>query len=574
MLSAALHKAFDSSLAAEVYELTFENLKAHPFQGSISIGGVSLLPRKNPVKSYPYINSSIQLTTDKLIFEDVDILLLLRFNKLALKKIAILSPDLELDINGLNPIFLPFYEQTPNPDEKKVPDSYLLQEFELMDASFRLINSAKDREFIVENFNLAFQELSLDQIENSEFFFLKVLEISMAKFTGTTKEDGLKHLSFEDFKIKIDSIAAQKNLDTLIFNFLDFTTGIKDLDIQTRDSLFHITMASFDLSYRDKTIQLEKLSFKPNVSNAVLQKNYKFQQTQYSGSVGSVNLIGVNFDSMIYANSYYIDEVALDSVNAMIYKDFTKAKDLNYFPKYPGQSIAGIPNPVRIKTAKATHVNVINEERKPDGILATVHVNNGTLEAKNITNLAPSESLNLTAVAYLAGKVKFKLDLDFSYSKPQFTFKGELEKFELISLNPIIQAYTPAKFTAGTGEQIKFSGTALATSSTGNLKFLYYDLSLNLELVEKAKWKSDIITFGANTILNTNNPTSENMPPREVKFRAGRDMNKGFVNLIIKSILDGMKETMILSKENRKEFNQAKKEARKEARQEKKKDNN
>jgi hypothetical protein len=169
----------------------------------------------------------------------------------------------------------------------------------------------------------------------------------------------------------------------------------------------------------------------------------------------------------------------------------------------------------------------------------------------------------------LAGKVKFELKLNFSYSKPQFTFEGNMQKFQLTGLNQIIEAYTPARFLAGTADEIKFSGLALNSSSSGTLAFLYHDLKVDLKLEDKAKWKSDIITFAANTALHTNNPISPGLPPRKVNFAAERDMNKGFVNLIIKSILDGMKETMILSKENRKEYKKAKKEAKKEA----KKDN-
>lgn len=567
LISAALRNVYEASQVAEVYELTFENLRVNPLGGNISVLDVTFRRREVPRKAYPYINSYIQLKTRKLILEDVDIWLLLKSNKLQLKKIEIIRPDIELDIHGFNPILFPFKNATigdPS-DEKTQIDSYFLGEFQLTDASFRLINSAQKREFTVENFNMSFQDLSLEKNNWEDLFYLKELVFSVDKFSGSTQESLLKQLSFSDFKLKFDSVDVRKNLDTLIFNFQDFASEINNLDIQTRDSLFHIMMSSFNLSYRDQTIALEKLSFKPNVSNAVIQKNYKFQHTQFSGSVGKIFFDGVNFDSLLYANKFYIDSIALDSISALVYKDNTKAKDLKHFPQYLGQVIMGIPNAVQVKTLHATNVSVINEERKPDQTIARVSVNQGTVEVRNITNLAPEETLTLNAVAYLANKVQFKLNLGFSYSKPEFTFDGVLQKFELASLNQIIEAYTPAKFTAGVADEIKFSGLARNSSSTGNLTFLYHDLKVNLELEDKAKWKSDLLTFGANTALNTNNPASPKMPPREVKFKADRDMNKGFVNLIIKSLLDGMKETMLLSKENRKEFKQAKREARKEA---------
>jgi hypothetical protein len=570
MLATALQKAFQSTLVADVYELNFENLRVNPIDGDISVLDVTFQPKATPRNNHSYINSTIHLKTSKLILKNADILLLLRANKLKLEKISIIQPDMELDVNGYNPIFFPFKESTPTERNagKKQIDSYFLAEFQLIDASFKLVNSTKKRDFFIENFNISFKELLLDKNDQEDLFFLKEMDISLKKFTGNLEDDPLKSLSFSDFTLKFDSVDSRKNLDTLIFHFKNFKSQINELDIQTRDSLFHLMMGSFDLSYRNQSIQLEKLSFKPNVSNAVIQKNYKFQHTQFSGSVGLIDFIGVDFDSMLYFNSFYIEEVSLDSISALIYKDNTKAKDLNHFPEYLGQSVMGLTSPLRINTLKATHIDLVNEERKPDGDIARVKVGKGSVEAKNITNMAPNGSLSLNAVAYLANQVPLKLDLNFSYSVPQFTFNGVLQKFNLTDLNPIIEAYTPAKFISGVADEIKFSGIAQKSSSTGNLTFLYHDLHVKLELEEKAKWKSDIITFGANTALNTNNPASPSLPPREVKFKADRDMNKGFVNLIIKSILDGMKETMIMSKENRKEFNRAKKEARKEAKKE------
>lgn len=570
LLGAALQNVFESSQAADVYDLNFKNLRVNPIIGNISVLDVTFHRKENPRKNYPYINSVITLKTDKLILEKVDILLLLKSNQLKLEKVAIIRPDLALDVNGYNPIFFPFMESVGSTaiGEEKLPDSYFLTAFELRNATFSLINSKRKRVFSIENFSISLKDVLLDKNDREDLIFLKEIEISLGKFTGAMEEDPIQHLSFSDFKIKFDSVDAKKNLDTLIVDFQDFSSEVNSLNIQTRDSLFHITMNSFDLSYHDQSILLENLSFKPNVSNAVIQKNYRFQHTQFSGTVGNIAISGVNFDSLIHADKLFIEEVDIDSISALVYKDNTKAKDLNHFPEYLGQSILGIPNPLLIKNLNATNISVTNEERKPDGSLARVNINRGTIEAKNITNLAPNETLTIKSDAYLEGKVPFRLDLNFSYARSQFTFAGILQKFELAQINPIMEAYTPAKFTAGIADEIKFSGIAYQTKSTGNLTFLYHDLKVNLELEDKAKWKSDIITFGANTALNTNNPANPAMPPREVKFQADRDMNRSFVNLIIKSILDGVKETMNLSKENRKEFNQTKREARKEARKE------
>ena len=42
-------------------------------------------------------------------------------------------------------------------------------------------------------------------------------------------------------------------------------------------------------------------------------------------------------------------------------------------------------------------------------------------------------------------------------------------------------------------------------------------------------------------------------------FRVERDPRKGFINLLLKSLLNGLKETMFMSKENKKAYKEAKK---------------
>jgi hypothetical protein len=83
------------------------------------------------------------------------------------------------------------------------------------------------------------------------------------------------------------------------------------------------------------------------------------------------------------------------------------------------------------------------------------------------------------------------------------------------------------------------------------MKFLYHDMDIDLQLKQKANWMNSVLTFGANTYLNDANPMVEGMPPRVVKYTAERDMTKGFINMLLKSLFAGLKESIVMSKENR-----------------------
>jgi len=563
LLADALMKSFNSNIISDVYELKFEKLSVNPFEGSIRVSNVILMPREKPLRDYPYINSTFRLKTDKLMLIKVDLIALLKSNKLNLEKISISKPDVDFMLGAVNYILLPFKDSTnvtsqQGETQKKTIDSFTLEEFKLIDAAFHVFNAGKEREFKIDKLNISLYDLMISQHPGKDIVAFKQVDLSVDGFSGHLQKGAIKHMSIHDYSLKVDSLKIQKTLDTITYHFDDVTTDLNGLDVQTADSIFHLTMQSFRLAYRDKSIKLKGLSFKPNVSNAFLQKKYQYQHTEFSGTVGTLNFVNMNFDSLINHRKIYIDEIALDSVAASIFKDKTKPIDKNRMPVYLGQTVKAIPLPLMIKHVRVTNVDLVNVERKPDSSYAKINVHRATAEVKNITNLSGAKGLSVSADAYIENKAHFKLNLTFDYAKPQFNFDGGIEKLNLPDLNPVIVAYTPAKINKGTLDEIKFSGIAERTAASGTMKFLYHDLEIDLELHEKAKWKSSVVAFAANTVLNSSNPGSADLPPRIVKFHIERDMNKGFVNVIMKSIINGLKETMIMSKENRKAYKDSK----------------
>ena len=570
ILSDALMKSFNSSLASDVYELKFKNLNVNLLEGNIKVRDVELSPREKPLKNYPYINSSLRLTTKKLLLTNVEITTLLQQNKLKLDRIEIDKPVVDLIIADMVPVFIPFKDSTgvpatDNQESKRSLESFFLKEFKLINASFHVANSAKHRDLSVKRVNINLSDLMMDQHPGKDLISYSHIGLLIGEITGSLQRDKIKYISLKDYSLTVDSLEIQKTPDTLIYHFADYSLGLNDLDLQTEDSIFHLTLQSFQLSYNDKSVNLKNLAFNPNISNNEMQKRFKFQNTQFAGSVSSLSVNGINFDSLLYSKKLFIDEISLDSVSASIYKDKTKPLDTSKFPEYLGQSVKTISLPLLIKQVTATNVNIVNNERKPDSTYARVNINRGTADVKNITNLPTKEVLSMKAGAYIENKVHFNLNLGFSYLKPEFSINGMFEKFDITDLNKVLEAYTPAKIKKGTVDKIEFSGIAKRTEATGTMKFLYHDLDVELQLEDKAKWKNSVLSFAANTVVASANPVSANLPPKIVEYRVERDMNKSFINITLKSALAGLKETVIMSKENRKTYKEDKKRARKES---------
>lgn len=572
LLTSALNKSFNASLISDVYELKFNKLSVNLLNGNISVHDVTLQPRQKPLRDYPYINSSFKLKADKILLGDVQISTLLKSNVLKLEQIELAGPGIDFTISDVHPVFFPFRDTvvgTEKQSGKKPIESFSLHEFKMTDASFHVANSAKRRNFNIQQINLLVRGLLINQEPGKDNFRYNHAEFSIGKLTGDMQRESLKHVSFKDYSLTVDSLEVQRSVDTATFRFMNFTTSIRDLDIHTEDSIFHLFMKSFDLSYRERSIKLRELSFKPNISETAIQAMFPYSHTQYSGSMGSIEFAGLNFDSLIHSRKLLMDQVIVDKVSVAIFKDNTKPSDKTKLPKYLGQSIKGIKMPLSIKKARLTNVNLVNREKKPDGSYGIANIRRGTVEVKNITNLSPGE-LVMKADAYLENKAHFNATLVFSYQEPRFNFDIAIQPFPLTDINQLIQSYTPAHFNKGVLDGMEFSGNADESSSTGTMKFLYHDLDLDLELKEKAGWKSAVLTFGANTILPSANPSSPDIPARVVQFHVD-GIRKSFVGVVIKSLLTGLKETMIMSKENKKAYKEEKKLAKQQRKEEKKK---
>jgi len=382
--------------------------------------------------------------------------------------------------------------------------------------------------------------------------------LAIDEISGRMQTGGFRNFKVQNITMDMKALEIRSSIDTLIYTFSDFNTGMKNLDLNTGDSILNLSLQSMDLSYAKKSIKLSGFSFKPNLSQAEMLRREKYQKAQFSVAIGLLNLVNVNFDTLLYRQKIFVDEMNIDKVDVSLFKDKTKPVDKSKFPQYLGQTIMAIPIPINIKKVKVTHASFFNLERKEDRTYAKVNILRGSLEAKNICNLPSKDMLTLVLSGFVENKAPVNLTAVFSYQKPQFTINCKVGKFNLSDLNQLLAAYTPAKIKKGTVDEISFSGVVNRTTASGTMKFLYHDLDIDLKVADK-KWQNSVVAFAANTYLSTNNPPSAGLPPKIVHYEAVRDLNKSGFNPVIRSFLSGMKETMIMSKENKKAYKEEKK---------------
>jgi len=566
VLTSTFNNGFKNTLAAEVYELKFKKLEVNYFTGRIDILDVEMYPRETQLHHYAYINSSFRFVARKIVLQNVGIVKLLFAKKLDLDKIEIVEPDINFTIADVNLLFFPFRAIILNREEKDIKlaiDTYVIKDLSMIDAHFHVVNVAKLREYDIQKVNIAVKEMTIDREEGRDKIAYQHFDFSLGEFAGQLKDKDLRDIHFQDFKARMDSLQLDETSDTLIYHFSNANTSMQNLDIETADSLYHITLESFHLHYRDKTGDFTKFSFKPNISDQAMARRYDYRKEVFRAKANSFHLTDMNFDSLIYAQKLEVKEVLLDSVSGSIYKDLTKPFPPHHRPKYLAQQVLGYSIPVSIQHIKVNNANLVNTEVKPDGSIGKANIKRGTLDIENVTNLPTTEKLNIRADAFLENTAHVYLKLEFNYDKSQYSLDGKIEPFEIPSLNPFINSYAPIRVTKGMVDGITFSGMVYNTYSSGTMKCLYHDLSFDMAMKDNANLKTIIKGIVAKTVINSSNPPSPNQPPRVVLFHFDRDMRTGFILMIVRSVFDGVQETLVMSKENKKLYQDKKAEFKK-----------
>ena len=555
LIAEAIHKSYNKHAMSDVYELSFGKLSVNLFSGNIRLSDLRIQPVANPVKKYPYINSSFALKGGKLKLLKVNILDLLTQSKLQLEDIEISNPDIYVSINSEHPVMLPFSDSmavdtTKSVNKKQFVTSFLLQNFILRGVKIEVIDSFKRSHYQMNDLNVSLKALFLDEKFGISKINSSHINIDFAGFSTTSDTIGLKMVKVNAFSLNIDFAAFTRTIDTFHFSFDDFRSEIIGWETHTKDSLYHAGADTIRLNYKEKSLKIKNVYFQPNIEMKAVAATFPFQKEIFSIAADQIEMNQVNFDSLIFKQHLLVDLINIDSADVTIFKNKTKPLNLKRFPEYFGQQLSAITIPITVKEVNTGNASLVYTEIKEDGNQATVRINDLNGKLSNITNLLPESEFEIQADATIENAAKVHLHMTFDYDQPEFEYEATVKSFDLGDLNTMIQAFSPAKIKSGKVDAITFDGKATRTKASGKMTFLYHDLVVEMQLKEQAKWKNSVISFAANTVLPSNNPAKPEEPHKTVVFQIDRDMNKGFMNVIMKSLFGGLKETVLPNKIN------------------------
>ena len=201
---------------------------------------------------------------------------------------------------------------------------------------------------------------------------------------------------------------------------------------------------------------------------------------------------------------------------------------------------------ISIHDGKIVYEELVNHEKGP-GFVSFEQLD-ATVTSFASYHLKKGIRPRLIASCQLYGKVQLYADISFPTS-PQMKHtlvKGKLAATDLSILNNMTSYVSELEIKSGRSENMEFEFSHTQTHATGEMKFVYNDLSISfLEAPgsEGNEVVNDIKAFFVNTFVIDKNNDLDGTKFRLGKIDQDRDIRKSMFNFWWIAILDGLKSS-------------------------------
>lgn len=162
-------------------------------------------------------------------------------------------------------------------------------------------------------------------------------------------------------------------------------------------------------------------------------------------------------------------------------------------------------------------------------------------------------AINLSAMLMGAAQMDASIIMPLNTHTDEFSFSGSLGQAKLSSFNSALEPAMGMRIDSGYLEKMTFKAKANNISSTGEMTFIYNNLTANV-LKKNEEDKDKFLSFLANTTLYTSNPGKKGKL-RVVQIGFERVEYKGLGNYLWKTLQTGIINTLLPTGKNIKKEN-------------------
>ena len=387
---------------------------------------------------------------------------------------------------------------------------------------------------------------------------LKNLNTTLAN-DSLTRCSGLLNMTLNNIQSSdttgIDNIRA--------YNIKDVESKITHLLYNSADGFYQTHIAAIYLASNDEKLIIDSLALLPRYSKFKFSRVAGKQVDRLKTFIPRIEITGLQYDHF-RDSTFLASKIAIISAEIFSFRDKRMPFKETENKPLPIAAIKQFDFGIEVDTLQIKNSKVTYEEFPPDGFKSgKIVFENLQATLVNVSNKVYQNKphyATLEASAKIMGKgliqASFTLPLD---ENKQYHAKGKISQMSLLHLNPALENLAFIRIESGRLNALNFDFDYNDKSANGTLTINYQDLKITGLKKEKSKDESDIKTFLINTIVK--NDKDKNMPTdkRTGAIEFERDRKRQIFNFWWKSLLSGIKASVLnADKDSRKSKNSKK----------------
>ncbi|MGB3851168.1 MAG: DUF748 domain-containing protein [Tunicatimonas sp.] len=343
---------------------------------------------------------------------------------------------------------------------------------------------------------------------------------------GAPDSTTVRELGMQVVAAQIDSVAAQQTHGWPAMR--EAKLWLRDQTFVSSDSLYQFGVDSLGVDPMVGEVLARQVSVTPRLGKYEMGQQLGTLTTWMEWKAGTVALQGVDFLGMTDSLVVQMRRASVEQMELHLFRDLRlpsgEAQTRPLLPKL----LQSVATPFGIDTLVLTDGLIRYEERRPSAEQAG-YITFADLHAslRHVTNRTSDTTLVLEADVRtkFMNKGQATLQFDFPLTDPhgEHRIRGEMDRMLLTALNPAVEPLAFASIKRGVANRLDFDMRLDDRSATGNVRFLYDDLKINLLKEEEPDKKKIVKSWLANwLVIKESNPT-RNKPLRPGPISIERD---------------------------------------------------
>jgi hypothetical protein len=383
---------------------------------------------------------------------------------------------------------------------------------------------------------------------------LKLDRIGFTIVNDTTKEySGTLNLAIND--ITLDSLS-QASVPQA-YTIGSFETSLTNIRMNARESMYRVSVTGIHADSRKKNFIIDSVVLLPKFSKYAFSRKLGKQVDRFVLRIPKIDLEGFAYDEL-KDSVFTAALVNIRNANLHVYRDKRLPFIKDHNMPLPVAMIRALPFTFAFDSIKIIDSKITYQEFPEKGF-QTGHIVFEKLNA-SIDHISNRKSYPNYSQATIKAKARVmgngQIDAQFSlpYSKAQiYNAKGTISNLSLPRLNPILESLAFIKVETGRLNQLYFNFDYDDIKSNGSILINYEDLKLTGLTKEKDSDKNEFKTWVLNMFLKRDKDKSVSKEKRTGIIEYERDRRRALFNVWVKSLMSGVKSSVLDSRGDKEE---------------------